>query len=52
MTGGLRVGVTISPGSALPGVRGFMVVQAVKALGEVTVEDGRLKLIVASGDRA
>ena len=32
----LRVRVSISPASVLPGVRGFMVVQAVKALGEMT----------------
>ena len=32
----LRVRVSISPASVLPGVRGFMVVQAVKVLGEMT----------------
>jgi two-component system chemotaxis sensor kinase CheA len=32
----LRVRVTISPASALPGVRGFMVVQAMKPLGDLT----------------
>jgi two-component system, chemotaxis family, sensor kinase CheA len=32
----LHVRVTIAPTSALPGVRAFMVVQAVKALGEMT----------------
>jgi two-component system chemotaxis sensor kinase CheA len=35
-SGVLRVKVTISASSQLPGVRGFMVVQAMRALGELT----------------
>jgi two-component system chemotaxis sensor kinase CheA len=44
-----RVTVIIAPTSALPGVRGFMVVQAVKALGEMTGLSPAMEVIQGDG---